>query len=89
MDIDASIYFLIRGITVMKKGEAERIQLGSFPSVKEVMDQAHEAGVNMYVCEQSTQMFGMSKEDFVGYANVVGAATLNDMVLDMDAVISF
>ena len=89
MDIDASIYFLIRGITVLKKGEAEKIQLGAFPSVKEVMDQAHEAGVKMYVCEQSTQMFGMSKDDFVEYANVVGAATLNDMVLDMDAVVSF
>ena len=38
MDIEATVYFLIKGITVVKRGEAEKIKMGTFPSLKEVMD---------------------------------------------------
>lgn len=89
MDIDATIYFLITGVSGVKKGEAEKIKIGSFPSLKEVMDQANKAGVKMYVCDQSTQLLGLSRGDFVGYAKVVGAATLNDLALEADSIISF
>ncbi|MFP3950759.1 MAG: DsrE/DsrF/DrsH-like family protein [Candidatus Bathyarchaeia archaeon] len=51
MDIDVTIYFLIRGVTAVKEGEAEGIKLGGFPSLKEVMDRAIEAGVRLLVCE--------------------------------------
>jgi len=89
MNIDATIYFLIKGVTVVKKGEAEKIKLGSFPSLKEVMDQATKAGVKLLVCEQSTQLLGLSRGDFIPEAKVVGAATLNDLVLDADAILYF
>lgn len=89
MNIDATIYFLIKGVTVVKKGEAEKIKLGSFPSLKEVMDQATKAGVQLLVCEQSTQLLGLSRGDFIPEAKVVGAATLNDLVLDADAILCF
>jgi len=89
MNIDATIYFLIKGVTVVKKGEAEKIKLGSFPSLKEVMDQATKAGVKLLVCEQSTQLLGLSRGDFIPEAKVVGAATLNDLTLDADAILCF
>ncbi|HUS77443.1 MAG TPA: DsrE family protein [Patescibacteria group bacterium] len=89
MGLNATIYFLIRGITVVKRGEAEKIQLGSFPSLKEVMDQAIQAGVRLMVCEQSCQLIGLDRGDFEEGANVVGAATLNDLMLEADAVLSF
>lgn len=89
MDIDATVYFLITGVSGVKKGEAEKIKIGSFPSLKEVMDQADKAGVKMYVCDQSTQLLGLSRGDFVSYAKVVGAATLNDLALEADSIISF
>jgi len=89
MDIDATIYFLLKGVTVVKKGEAEKIKLGSFPSLKEVMDQATKAGVKLLVCEQSTQLLGLSRGDFIPEAKVVGAATLNDLALDADAILCF
>ncbi|MGB7543988.1 MAG: DsrE/DsrF/DrsH-like family protein, partial [Methanothrix sp.] len=38
MDVEASIFFIIKGITALKKGEAEKVKIGSFPSLKEVMD---------------------------------------------------
>lgn len=89
MNIDATIYFLIKGVTVIKRGEAEKIKLGSFPSLKEVMDQATKAGVKLLVCEQSTQLLGLSRGDFIPEAKVVGAATLNDLALDANAIICF
>lgn len=89
MDIEATIYFLIKGVTVVKKGEAEKIKLGSFPSLKEVIDHATRAGVKLLVCEQSTQLLGLSRGDFIPEAKVVGAATLNDLVLDADAILCF
>lgn len=89
MDVKASIFFMIKGITVMKKGEAEKIRLGSFPALKEVIDQASAAGVEFFVCEQSTQLLGMDRGDFIDEARIAGAATLNDLALEADAVISF
>lgn len=89
MDIDAAIYFLGQGITVLKKGEAEKIQLGSFPSLKEVMDQTIEVGITLYVCDQSRNVIQLEKADFIEDAQIVGAATLNDLVLDADATMWF
>lgn len=89
MGIEATIYFLVKGITVVKRGEAEKIKLGDFPSLKQVMDQAVKAGVKLEVCEQSCSLLGLGRGDFVESAKIVGAATLNDRILDADAVLSF
>jgi predicted peroxiredoxin len=89
MGIEATIYFLIRGVTVVKKGEAEKIQLGTFPTLKEIMDQAVSTGVRLLVCEQSCQLLGIERGSFAEGARIVGAATLNDLLLESDAVITF
>ena len=89
MGIDATIYFVIKGITVVKDGEAEKIKIGSFPTLKEAMDQAIKMGVKLMVCEQSCMLLGLNRGDFEQDVQVVGAATLNDLLLKADAVISF
>jgi uncharacterized protein len=89
MDIDATIYFLGLGVTVVKKGMAETVKEGAFPTLKEIMDQAIRAGVKLMVCEQSTQLLNMKRGDFIPEASVVGAATLNDLVLDVDGTMWF
>jgi hypothetical protein len=89
MNIEATIYFLIKGITLVKKGEAEKIKIGNFPSLREVMDQAVQAGVKLVVCEQSCGLLGIPRGDFRKEANIVGAATLNDLALSADAVLCF
>jgi len=89
MNIEATVYFVIKGITLVKKGEAERIKLGSFPSLRDVMNQAIKAGVKLVVCEQSCNLLGIPRGDFVSEASIVGAATLNDLALNADAVLCF
>jgi predicted peroxiredoxin len=89
MDIDATIYFLGQGITVVKKGVAQTVKEGNFPTLKEIMDQAIKAGVKLMVCEQSTQLLHLDRGDFIPEAKVVGAATLNDLVLEADGTMWF
>ena len=89
MGIDATIYFLGMGITVLKKGAAEKIQLGSFPNIKEILDQTAAAGVKIMVCEASCQLIGLDRGDFIPEADIVGAATLNDLVLEADGTMWF
>jgi predicted peroxiredoxin len=89
MNIDATVYFVIKGVTLVKKGEAEKIKMGSFPTLKEVMDQALKSGVKLVVCEQSCGLLGIPRGDFTKDAKIVGAATLNDLALSADAVLCF
>ncbi len=89
MGIDATIYFLGTGITVVKKGNAEKIKIGQFPSLKDVMEQTIKAGVKLMVCEQSCQLINLGRGEFVHAAEIVGAATLNDLVLEADGTMWF
>jgi len=89
MGLDATIYFVIKGITVVKTGEAEKVKLGQFPTLRQVMDQAIKAGVKLAVCEQSCMLLEIPRGEFIPEAKIVGAATLNDLALDADTVLCF
>ncbi len=89
MKIDASIFFLGLGVTVIKKGNAEKVKVGNFPGLKEVIDSAIKSGVKIYVCEQSTQLINLAKGDFIPEAEIAGAGTLNDLVLEADGTMWF
>jgi hypothetical protein len=89
MDVDADIFFFIKGVMAMKKGVAETIQLGSFPPLNVIIGQAASAGVKFFVCEESTQLLGIPRGDFIDGAIISGAVTLNDLALDADAILNF
>ncbi|MHA1987938.1 MAG: DsrE family protein [Promethearchaeota archaeon] len=85
MNIKATVYYLGTGLRILKPGEAEKIKLGEFPSVKEMIDKSLEMGVEILVCEASKRMLGWDKVDLIPGPKIVGAATLNDLVLEADA----
>lgn len=91
MGLEASIYFLGLGMKVLVKGEAEKIKIGEFPTLKEVMQQTAAQGIKLIACQQSMQLFGgeIQPGDLVEEATIAGAATLNDLALDADAVLTF
>ncbi len=89
MDIDAKVYFLGQALRVLKPGAAEKIKLGSFPSLKEIMKKTIEMGIPIYVCEASKQMLGWDKVELDPDLKIVGAATLNDLALEADATMWF
>ena len=85
MNIKATVYYLGTGLRILKPGEADRIKLGEFPSVKEMIDKAIEMGVEILVCEASKRMLGWESVALIPGVKIVGAATLNDLVLEVDA----
>jgi predicted peroxiredoxin len=89
MDIDAKVYYLGQGLKILLPGEAEKIKLGSFPSVKEMIDKTLSMGIEILVCEASKQMLGLQKIDLIPGVKIVGAATLNDLALDADTTMWF
>ncbi len=89
MNLDATIYFLGKGVTAVRKGEAERIQMGSFPALSEVMQRAADAGVKFLVCDQSSRLMNLDRGNYIDGVEIVGAATVNDLSLDADAILSF
>ncbi|MFW9809704.1 MAG: DsrE family protein [Candidatus Thorarchaeota archaeon] len=85
MDIEPMIYFLGQGLRVLQPGAAEKIKLGTFPSLQEMIKKTVEMGIPIYVCEASKQMLGWDKVELDPDLKIVGAATLNDLVLEADA----
>ena len=89
MDVKATVYFLGTALRILKPGEAERIKLGNFPNVKEMIDKALELGVEFLVCEASKRMLGWEKVELIPGVKIVGAATLNDLALEADSTMWF
>lgn len=85
MDLKPVVYYLGTGLKVLKPGEAEKIKLGTFPSVGEMIDKTLEMGVEILVCEASKQMLGWEKVELREGVKIVGAATLNDLTLEAGA----
>ena len=89
MDIKPMLYYLGKGLEILKPGEAEKIKLGKFPSVAEMIKKTLDMDINIYVCEASKQMFGWEKVDLIPGVKIVGAATLNDLVLEANSTMWF
>lgn len=89
MDIEAKVYYLGQGLRILKPGAAEKIKLGTFPSVYDIIQKTLEMGIEIYVCEASKQMFGWEKVDLIPGVKIVGAGTLNDLTLEAGATMWF
>lgn len=89
MDLKAEVYYLGQGLRMLKPGEADRIKLGTFPSLGEIMKKTLDQGIPIYACEASKQMLGWEKVELIPGVKVVGAATLNDLSLDADSTMWF
>lgn len=89
MDIKPIIYYLGQALKILLPGEAEKIKIGAFPSVYEMIKKILEMDIEIYVCEASKQMLGMEKVELIPGVKVVGAGTLNDLALEADATMWF
>jgi predicted peroxiredoxin len=89
MDIDAAVYYLGMGLKILRPGEADKIKLGIFPSVADMIKKTLDMGIEIYVCEASKQMLGWDKVELIPGVKIVGAATLNDLVLEKDKTMWF
>jgi len=91
MGVDATVYFLGMGLKNLVKQEAEKVKIGEFPTLLEVLKQTASQGIKIMACQQSMQLFGgeIQTDDLLEEAVIAGAATLNDLALEADTVLSF
>jgi predicted peroxiredoxin len=89
MDLNPKIYYLGQGLRILKPGEADKIKLGAFPSVMEMMKKTLDMGIEILVCEASKQMLGWDRVELIPGVKIVGAATLNDLALEAGATMWF
>jgi hypothetical protein len=89
MGLNPKVYYIGMGLKVLLPGAAEKIKMGSFPSVGEMLEKTMQMGVEVLVCEASKQMLGWDKVELRKGAKIVGAATLNDLALDAGATMWF
>ena len=85
MDLEPKVYYLGMGLKVLLPGEADKMKLGSFPSVAEMIQKTIDMGIEILVCEASKQMMGWETVELIPGVKIVGAATLNDLALDAGA----
>jgi predicted peroxiredoxin len=88
LDVNAIIFFVGEGITVMKREGTEHVKIGD-QQLNTVIKRAVKAGVKLLVCEESCEARGIGWRDIKKEALVLGAITLNDLLIVADAVISF
>ncbi len=89
MDVKALVYYLGQGLRILKPGVAEEIKAGNFPTLKEMIDKTLADGIEIFVCEASKRMLGWESVELIPGLKIVGAATLNDLVLEADATMWF
>lgn len=89
MDLNPKLYYLGEGLKILIPGAAEKIKLGTFPSVLEMINKTLEMGIEIYVCEASKQMLGWEKVELIPGVKIVGAATLNDLALEAGTTMWF
>ena len=87
MGVRPVIYYLGQGLRILPPGAADKIKLGNFPTVGEMLKQTLSMGIEIMVCEASKQMLGWDKIQLIPGVKIVGAATLNDLVLEADGVV--
>jgi predicted peroxiredoxin len=89
MSLKPKLYYLGQGLRILLPGAAEKIKLGTFPSVAEMLQKTMQMGIEIDVCEASKQMLGWDKVNLIKGVKIVGAATLNDLALEAAATMWF
>jgi hypothetical protein len=89
MGLKPKLYYLGSALRILLPGVAEKIKLGTFPSVAEMLQKTMQMGIEIDVCEASKQMLGWEKVNLIPNVKIVGAATLNDLALNAYATMWF
>jgi predicted peroxiredoxin/TusA-related sulfurtransferase len=85
-----TIFTLMDGISIARKGNAAGVKHPDFDRLDRLMDEVIKAGAKLYVCELSAKFRGVKKGDLVEGAKLAGAATYIELLSDPAyAVVNF
>lgn len=90
MEIDTTMYFLMHAPELLRKGAADAVPLKKGGNLKMFIDMARENGVKFLACAESCRdLCDIPESELIEGVKLVGSATLADLSLDADSVISF
>ncbi len=90
MEIETKMYFLMHAPELLVKGAAEKVPLKKGGNLKMFLDMALENGVKFYACSESCRdLCDIQDGNLIEGVKLVGSATLADLALEADSVISF
>ena len=90
MGKEVTIFLLMDGVSIVKKGNAEKVKHPAFDRLDKLMTEVIEKGAKVYVCELSAEFRGMKQEDLVNGTSLAGAATYITLLSDPKyAVVNF
>ncbi len=85
-----TVFLLMDGASIAKKGNASKVKHPSFDRLDRLMAEVIDAGAKIYVCELSAEFRGMKQEDLVEGTSLAGAATYVTLLSDPTyAVVNF
>jgi hypothetical protein len=91
MDFEVKVWFTMKGVTQVVKGEAEKVELvkGSGTTLKTWLDRCIDEGVELLACHQALEVEGLGKDDLIDGVEIAGAASIVDMTFEADRVLCF
>lgn len=90
MDYEATMFFTIDGILLLKKGIAEEVypKAGGKP-VGDFLNDALEAGVKFAACTAATELHDLQPSDLIDGVEMVGGASMWQMAEESKIVLTF
>jgi predicted peroxiredoxin len=90
MDYEATMFFTIDGILLLKKGVAEEVypKAGGKP-VGDFLNDAQEAGVKFAACTAATELHDLQPSDLIDGVEMVGGASMWQMAEESKIVLTF
>ena len=77
-----TIFMLMDGVSIARKGTAAGVKHPAFDRLDKVMAEVVKAGAKIYVCELSAQFRGIKPADLAEGAKMAGAATYLELLSD-------
>ncbi len=90
MGKEVTIFLLMDGASIARKGNAETVKHPAFDRLDKLMAEIIEKGAIVYVCELSAEFRGIKPENLVDGTKIAGAATYITLLSDPTyAVVNF
>lgn len=90
MGKEVTIFLLMDGASIARKGNSETVKHPAFDSLDKLMAEVIEKGATVYVCELSAEFRGIKSENLVEGTKIAGAATYITLLSDPTyAVVNF
>lgn len=90
MGKDVTVFLLMDGVSLARRGAAAKVKHPAFPALNELMEEVIEMGAKVYVCEMSAQFRGLTEDKITEGCKIAGAATFITLLSDPRyAVVNF